>query len=133
MSDRRAPDGNAVTRRGQLPFRLSVPENDKLAVHVIYALYAATIVLAIPGMFGVALAYLKLGDVRGSYLDSHVQWQIRTFWIWLTLWLVGWLTAIVLIGWLVLGFAQLWLLYRIIKGWLLLADERPVEDPRAFF
>ena len=126
-------DPYPVTRRNNLPFRLSVPENDKLAVHVVYALYAATIVLAIPGMFGVLLAYLKLDDVRGSYLEAHVRWQIRTFWIWLALCVVGWLTVVVLIGWLILGFAQLWLLYRIIKGWLVLADERPIADPRAFF
>ncbi|MEQ8396250.1 hypothetical protein [Thalassobaculum sp.] len=119
--------------RRNLPFRLSVPENDKLAVHVVYALYAATIVLAIPGMFGVLLAYLKRPEVSGTYLESHIHWQIRTFWLWLLMWFIGVVTAIVLVGWVILGFAQLWLLYRIIKGWLVLVDAKPIENPTAFF
>ena len=126
-------DPYPVTRRNNLPFRLSVPENDKLAVHVVYALYAATIVLAIPGMFGVLLAYLKLDDVRGSYLEAHVRWQIRTFWTWLLMLVIGFLLLFVLIGGLVIGAAQLWLIYRIIKGWLVLIDERPIDRPEAFF
>lgn len=124
-------DSRAVVRRN-LPFRLSVPENDKLAVHVVYALYAATLVLAVPGMFGVLLAYLKRDELAGSYLDSHIRWQIRTFWLWLLMWCVGWATVLVLIGWLILLFAQVWLLYRIIRGWLLLADDRAVADPDGF-
>lgn len=126
------PDTTPAARRN-LPFRLAVPENDRLAIHVVYALYAAAVAFAIPGMFGVLLAYLKLGDVRGSYLETHVTWQIRTFWIWLILWLAGWATVIVLVGWLLLGFASLWLVYRIIKGWLLLADGRPIDRPEDFF
>lgn len=120
------------TARRNLPFRLSVPENDKLAMHVVYALYALSVVLAIPGMFGVILAWLKRGDVAGSYLESHVVWQVRTFWIWLAMWVAGAVLVFVLIGWLVLGAAQLWLVYRIIKGWLLLIDGRPIERPEAF-
>lgn len=120
-------------RRRNLPFRLSVPENDPLAIHVVYALYAAAVVFAIPGMFGVFLAHLKRGDVRGSHLESHVTWQIRTFWIWLILWLAGWMTMIVLVGWLLLAAAYLWLLYRIIKGWMLLADGKPIERPEELF
>lgn len=126
------PDAYPVTGR-TLPFRLSVPENDKLAVHVVYALYAASIVLAVPGMFGVLLAYLKRRDVEATYLETHIQWQIRTFWLWLLMWVVGCMTVLVLIGWAILGFAQLWLLYRIIKGWLVLADERPIDRPDGFF
>lgn len=120
------------TTRRNLPFRLSVPENDKLAIHVVYVLYALSVVMAIPGMFGVILAYLKRGDVAGSYLESHVAWQVRTFWIWLLMWVAGAMLVFVLIGWLVLGAAQLWLVYRIIKGWLLLIDGRPIERPEEF-
>ncbi|HEY9568994.1 MAG TPA: hypothetical protein VIR38_12950 [Thalassobaculum sp.] len=118
--------------RSNLPFRLSVPENDPLALHVVYALYAAAVVFAIPGMFGVLLAYLKRRDVGGTYLESHVVWQTRTFWIWLALWLAGWFTVILVVGWLLLGLAYVWLIYRIIKGWMLLADARPIEQPESF-
>ncbi len=121
------------TPRRNLPFRLSVPENDKLAIHVVYALYALSVAMAIPGMFGVILAYLKRADVAGSYLETHVTWQIRTFWIWLALCVAGFLLLIVVVGGLILGAAQLWLVYRIVKGWLVLADGRPIDRPEALF
>lgn len=119
--------------RRNLPFRLSVPENDKLAIHVVYALYALSVAMAIPGMFGVILAYLKRPDVAGSWLETHVTWQIRTFWIWLAMCVAGFLLLIVLVGGLVLLAAQVWLIYRIVKGWLLASDGRPVDRPEAFF
>jgi uncharacterized membrane protein len=126
------PDTIPAPRRN-LPFRLSVPENDKLAMHVVYALYAASVVTAVPGMLGVILAYLKRGEVAGTHLESHATWQIRTFWTWLLMLAVGFLLLFVLIGGLVIGAAQLWLIYRIVKGWLVLIDERPIDRPEAFF
>lgn len=127
------PNDRAVVRR-PLPFKLSAPENDRLAVHVVYALYAASLVFQIPSMFGVILAYLKRDDVRDTYLETHVRWQIRTFWIWLLMTVVGSLTWWVLgLGFLLLGFAYLWLIYRIVKGWLRLSDEAPILRPGDFF
>src|SRR6187200_3305832 len=68
---------------------------------VIYALHAfslltgiigtATIVGAFltgwPSIIGVILNYVKRSDVRGTWLESHFRWQIRTFWFGL-LWIV---------------------------------------------
>ena len=119
--------------RRNLPFRLSVPENDKLAIHVVYTLFALSVVFQIPGMLGVILAYLKRGEVAGTYLETHVAWQIRTFWLWLLMVVAGWLTVILLVGWLILLAAHLWLIWRIVKGWLVLIDERPIDRPEAFF
>jgi uncharacterized membrane protein len=62
--------------------------------HAIYALHAfsavtglvgtATIVGAFltgwPSIIAVILNYAKRADVRGTYLESHFSWQIRTFW-----------------------------------------------------
>lgn len=119
--------------RRNLPFRLSMPANDRLAIHIVYALYAATVVSGFPGMLGVLLAYLKRDEVAGSALESHVTWQLRTFWLWLIMWMVGFAGLIVFVGWFMLIAAQVWLIYRIIKGWLLLADGRPVDRPDEFF
>lgn len=121
------------SHRRNLPFRLSVPENDKFALHVVYALYALSVVTAVPGMLGVILAHLKRGEVAGTWLESHAVWQIRTFWLWLLMVAVGWLLVIVVVGWLLLAAAHLWLIYRIIRGWLALVDERPIERPENFF
>lgn len=121
-------------QRRNLPFKLSAPENDRLAVHVIYALYAANLVFQIPIVLAVIIAYLKRGDVEGTYLETHVRWQIRTFWLWLLMTIIGGLTWWVLgFGFLLLGFAYLWLIYRVVKGWLRLSDNAPIERPADFF
>lgn len=123
------PDSRTVARQRRLPFQLAAPHNDRLAVHIVYGLYAASLVFGIPSVLGVLLAYLKREDVEGSYLETHVRWQIRTFWIWLLLFIVGAATALLLVGLLIMAIAQIWFLYRVIRGWLLLADERPMPDP----
>ena len=41
-----------------------------------------------PSIIAVILNYVKRGDVRGTWLDSHFRWQIRTFWfglLWVSL------------------------------------------------
>ena len=75
--------------------------------HVIYGLHAFSAVMGIvssaavvtafltgwPSILAVILNYVKRGDVRGTYLESHFRWQIRTFW-WACFWV---LAAIVLV------------------------------------
>ena len=62
--------------------------------HVIYGLHALSLVGGIlgvatvvgafligwPSIIAVILNYVKRGDVRGTWLESHFRWQIRTFW-----------------------------------------------------
>src|SRR5262245_10036756 len=40
-----------------------------------------------PSIIAVILNYVKRSDVRGTWLESHFRWQIRTFWFGL-LWVV---------------------------------------------
>ena len=116
--------------------------------HVIYALHslsiligvtsAATIigafVFGVPSIIAVIINYVKRSDVRGTFLDSHFGWQIRTFWfaaLWAALGVALWIVlAIVLIGFLIgpviLMLTGLWVIYRVARGWLALRDGRPV-------
>ena len=45
---------------------------------------AATVIGAFltgwPSIIAVILNYVKRGEVRGTWLESHFRWQIRTFW-----------------------------------------------------
>jgi uncharacterized membrane protein len=112
--------------------------------HVIYGLHAfsavtgmlspALIVTAFltgwPSIIAVILNYVKRSEVRGTWLDSHFSWQIRTFWYAL-LWLViGGILFVTLVGIpvaFVLWFATgIWVLYRIIRGWLALTSQKPM-------
>src|SRR5574338_300984 len=115
--------------------------------HVIYALHAfavlsgvltsATVVgsfvSGLPSIVAVILNYLKRDEVRGSWLESHFRWQIRTFWFALLWIVVAVVLALTLIGipvavTLVLG-SGLWVIYRVVRGWLALKDRRPMPVP----
>ena len=117
-------------------------------LHVTYALHAVGLAIGAlgaasvvgsfifgwPSIIAVIINYVKRGDARGTWLESHFSWQIRTFW-WAVLWsclifLAGLPLTLVVIGfgiWAV-GFFMLgiWAIYRIATGWLRLNDRRPV-------
>ena len=98
----------------------------KTLATVIYALYALSLFSGITAIVAIVLNYIKLDDARGTWLESHFRWQIRTFW-WSVVWFVlGALTWIILVGWVVLGVAGVWFIYRIAKGWLNLNDGKPM-------
>ncbi|MBP7777964.1 MAG: hypothetical protein KA371_12595 [Acidobacteria bacterium] len=87
-----------------------------------------------PSIIAVIINYVKRDEARGTWLESHFTWQIRTFWIAL-LWTlviggVGALLAIVLVGFAIwaVGFfvLGLWAIYRIARGWLALRDRRTI-------
>ena len=125
------------------------PESSLVTVtHVTYALHAlglaigafgastviGSFVFGWPSIIAVIVNYVKRGEARGTWLESHFVWQIRTFWFalaWACLvFLVGALLAIVLVGfavWIV-GFIALgiWAIYRIARGWMALNDRRVV-------
>ncbi len=87
-----------------------------------------------PSIIAVIINYVKRPDARGTWLESHFTWQIRTFWF-AMLWaavviIVGTLLAIVLIGiaiWIVGLFALgIWAIYRIVRGWMRLSNRQPM-------
>jgi len=85
-------------------------------------LQALSFVLLITAVLGIIINYVKDEDVKGSWLDSHFQWQKNTFWYGLLWTVLGVLTIFLLIGYLVLAAVAIWLIYRIAKGWIYLVD-----------
>jgi uncharacterized membrane protein len=93
----------------------------------VYALQAAGFLLGITWLIAVIIDYVKRDDARGSWLESHFSWQIRTFW-WGLLWgVIGGVLLLVLVGYLVLVANAAWIIYRIVKGWLRVAERREVS------
>jgi uncharacterized membrane protein len=126
-----APDGALVT-----------------VTHLVYALHAVSLVIGAfgaasiigtfifgwPSIIAVIINYVKRGEARGTWLESHFRWQIRTFWYAL-LWaaivaLVSIPLAVIVIGigtWIVGMFLLgIWAIYRVARGWLALKDSRPL-------
>jgi uncharacterized membrane protein len=112
--------------------------------HVIYGLHALSVligltsaatvvgafVFGLPSILAVIINYVKRRDVRGTVLESHFRWQIRTFW-YAALWVViAALLFITLIG-IPVAFAifflvGIWVIYRVARGWIALSERRPM-------
>jgi uncharacterized membrane protein len=98
----------------------------KTVAMVVYALLAAGFFTGIAWIVAIVIDYVKLDDAKGTWLESHFSWQIRTFW-WGLLWgVIGALTAVFLIGIAILFADAVWIIYRIVKGWLNLTENKPV-------
>lgn len=107
-----------------IPDKRSLLQSTRKLTWVTYILYAASPVFGITAIVAIVLNYIKREDARGTWLESHFRWQIRTFW-WGLLWLsVGSVTAVVLIGIPIVFVATVWLVYRVVKGMLFLYEER---------
>lgn len=98
----------------------------KTLTAVVYGLQGAAFFVGITGVVAIIINYVKLGDIRGSWLESHFRWQIRTFWFSLLWAFLGGLTVFLGIGYLVLLADGVWVIYRIVKGWLNLNDRKPM-------
>lgn len=113
--------------------------------HLIYGLHSLSIligltsavtivgafVFGIPSIVAVVMNYVYQSEVRGSFLESHFRWQIRTFWfalLWVGIGVVLVITIVgLLIAWAVFLGAGIWVIYRIGRGWLTLQDRKPLQ------
>jgi len=119
--------------------------------HWIYGLHSLSVLSALltthavalrfafglPSIIAVIMNYARRSETRGTWLESHFRWQIRTFWY---AWLWIFVTSIIampllligigfVLGLLGLGLVSLWVIYRIVRGWLALRDGRPMPLP----
>lgn len=98
----------------------------KTVATVVYALQAAGFFIGITWIVAIVVDYVKKDDAKGTWLESHFSWQIRTFW-WGLLWaVIGAITFIIIVGWFILVADAIWIIYRIVKGWLNLVEGKPV-------
>jgi len=118
---------------GQSPLNgeLIAPVADKKLkdlAQLVYILQALSLLVGLTSVAAVIVNYLKRDEVRGTYLESHFNWQIKTFWWMLAGLVIGSLLTVVLIGFLVLLVVWIWYIYRIVKGWLALNDSRGLDN-----
>ena len=96
----------------------------------IYILYLVSFITGITAIIGVVMAYINKGS--DNFLDTHYQFQIRTFWIGLLYGVIGVLTFAFVIGWFILLFTAIWLIIRCVKGLKFLNDKKPMPDPTSW-
>lgn len=95
---------------------------------LVYILYFVGFAVPLAALAGLVLAYMKRDEV-GSVARSHLDFQIRSFWLGLAALVAGGILSIVLIGWAVIALWTIWALARFITGFLRLQEGRPVADP----
>jgi uncharacterized membrane protein len=100
---------------------------------------AGRFVFGLPSIIAVIMNYARRAEARGTWLETHFSWQIRTFWfalLWigvtllvgapLTLIVIG--IYLVIAGFMIVG---VWVAYRVARGWLALRERRPMPLPVA--
>ena len=119
--------------------------------HIVYALHALGLVLGAfgaatvigsflfgwPSIVAVVLNYVYRDEARGTWLESHFSWQIRTFWF-----ALGWSVLVAVVSWplmlVIIGFGiwalgllvlGIWAIYRVARGWLRLNNHQPMPTP----
>ena len=100
----------------------------KTLTGVIYLLQALGILTGgITPFIAVAINYWKRDAVKGTWLESHFAWQIKTFWFVLILEVVG-VVTLAIGGALILAVAAIFLVFRVYRGWMRLSISRPIEE-----
>lgn len=135
------------------------PTNDEggliIINHITYALYLFSFfTVGLTWLVAIIINYVKRSDSNGTWLQSHFDWQINTFWYGIVMAIIA--TVLIFMG-LPAGFAALaseepmssfsllslsgllmftgglfwffiicWHLYRIIRGWLALVSRKSV-------
>jgi uncharacterized membrane protein len=117
------------------------PADMKTMAFFVYGCWAIAVLSHAVHMFGIIpligliIAFIKRKEAGGTIYESHFEWVIRSFVIGL---LASFAVAVVfmiipplgMLGFTVLG---LWWLWRLIKGGLRLFENKPIEDPKAFY
>jgi uncharacterized membrane protein len=106
-------------------------ESAKRWAMVVYALQAASFLIPLCDIAAVVIAYLKLPEGRGNWVETHYLWQIRTFWFSLMGFVVGAISLMWLAGYIILIATVLWMVYRIAVGWTRLSQNRPAYPPES--
>ena len=119
--------------------------------HITYLLYVLSYFTAgLLWIVPIFMNYAKRRDADGTWLVTHFDWQIKTFWYSIVLFAIGVLIVafalggfgvsmfaetnniaigsvlLAILGFVIMGFTFIWHLYRIVRGWIALADGRPV-------
>ena len=119
--------------------------------HITYLLYVLSYFTAgLLWIVPIFMNYAKRRDADGTWLATHFDWQIKTFWYSIVLFAIGVLIVafalggfgvsmfadshniaigsvlLASLGFIIMGFTFIWHLYRIVRGWIALADGRPV-------
>ncbi|MFN3712695.1 MAG: DUF4870 family protein [Alcanivoracaceae bacterium] len=101
------------------------PQSD--TIKIVYVLYLAALFVGVTGLIGVIVAYVSQSQAN-DVEAAHFRFQIRTFWIGLLYSVIGGITTIIGVGFVVLLLALVWWIVRSVKGLLAIKDGLPPDN-----
>jgi uncharacterized membrane protein len=82
---------------------------------IIYILYLAGLFIGLTAIIGVIMAYINKNDAP-AWLQTHYRKQIQIFWLGFLFIIIGAVTSLILIGYLIILAWIVWLIIRCVKG-----------------
>ncbi len=104
------------------------PGSSENVATIVYILYLAALLTGVTALVGVVVAYVYRNDAP-EWLQTHYNFQIRTFWLGLLFGVVGLLLSIVVVGFVVFAFLAVWLAVRSVKGLKFVSRRQAYPDP----
>ncbi|MGA8055437.1 MAG: hypothetical protein WCA12_16530 [Burkholderiales bacterium] len=103
------------------------PTRARDLAQIVYILQTVGLFIGVSWIAGAVVNHLKRDEARGTWVESHFDWQMRSFWIWLGGAILVWALKAKL-ALLVATVVSIWLIVRVVKGWLALRDRRAAPD-----
>ncbi len=110
----------------------SLQDPNKNIAIIVYGLQILGILTGgIAWIIGVVINYVKKDDVKDTWIESHFEWQIRTFWIGLAWGIVSFILMLTIVliplAFIIWIIVSIWIIYRVIKGLLDLLDNKALQ------
>ncbi len=96
---------------------------------IISLLYLSSFVLGVTGLVGVVLAFIWKGEPHDAWMDSHYTYLINTFWLGLAGSVIGFILAIVLIGFAILFAVAALVIVRSVLSLINAQKQQPMPNP----
>jgi uncharacterized membrane protein len=110
----------------------STAQDSGSGANLVYILYLVSLLVGVTSIVGVVVAYMYRASAP-VWVQSHYQFQIRTFWICLLGAIVGWaLTWVFGIGFLILLAVLIWYIVRCVKGMQYVGRREAYPNPQSW-
>jgi len=108
--------------------RVGAPDeaSAKSSAQLVYILQAVGFIIGLTWIVAIIINYVKRDAASGTWVESHFRWQIRTFWFGLLWGVLGAITAVVFVGFVIWAVSAVWVIYRVVKGWLNFSESKPM-------
>lgn len=99
---------------------------------IVGLLYIGSYLTGVSGLIGLVLAYVWKGEPHQAWEASHYTYLIRTFWIGLVAAILGMMTLLIGIGFLVLAGVGVWFLVRLVLSLVNAQKRQPMVNPETY-